>query len=82
MKAKRYTTAMLIALIFATASIQAQSARRPATQEKKERARTSSTYKKETKSKKAKSSQPSMQAKTNKVRKQQVRNQQAKYNKT
>ena len=83
MKAKRYTTAMLIALIFATVSIQAQSARRPATQEKKERARTSSTYKKETTSKKAKSSQPSMQAKTTQVRSQQSRSSKnAKTNKT
>ena len=72
MKAKQYTTAMLIALIFATASIQAQSARRPATQEKKERARTSSTYNKKT-SKKTKSSQPAMQAKTTQVRSQKSR---------
>lgn len=34
MKTKLYTTAMLIALVFATASIQAQPARRPMTQEK------------------------------------------------
>ena len=70
MKAKRYTTAMLIALIFATASIQAQSARRPVTQEKKERARTTSTYKRETTSHKAKSTQPARTAQTQQVRKQ------------
>jgi len=58
MKAKNYTIAMLIALIFAAANIQAQSARRPVTQEKKERARTASTYKKETTTTKAKNSQP------------------------
>ena len=95
MKAKRYTTAMLIALIFATASIQAQSARRPVTQEKKERARTTSTYKRETTSHKAKSTQPARTAQTQQVRKQsanykqpaktnngqKVRTQQAKYNK-
>jgi hypothetical protein len=54
MKAKRNIIAMLIALFFAAANIQAQSARRPVTQEKKERARTASTYQKETKSNKAK----------------------------
>ena len=70
MKAKRYTTAMLIALVFATASIQAQSARRPATQEKKEKARTTSTYKRESTSQKAKSTKPARQAQTKQVRKQ------------
>jgi len=70
MKAKRYTTAMLIALVFATASIQAQSARRPATQEKKEKARTTSTYKRESTSQKAKSTQPAKKAQTKQVRKQ------------
>lgn len=57
MKAKRYTIAMLIALIFAAASTQAQTARRPVTNEKKERARTASTYKKETHSSRARSQQ-------------------------
>ncbi len=37
MKTKQYTTAMLIAMIFATASIQGQTARRPVTKETKER---------------------------------------------
>ncbi len=64
---------MLIALVFATTTIQAQSARRPVTQEKKERARTSSTYKKETTSHKAKSSQPARQVQTKQVRSQQSR---------
>jgi len=73
MKAKQYTTAMLIALVFATASIQAQSARRPVTQDKKERARTTSTYKKETTSQKAKSTQPARKAQTQQVRSQQSR---------
>ena len=69
MKAKRYTTAMLIALMFATASIQAQSARRPVTKDKKERARTTSTYNKETSSQKAKSTKPARKAQTQQVRK-------------
>jgi hypothetical protein len=73
MKAKRYTTVMLIALIFATVSIQAQSARRPVTQEKKERARTTSAYKRESTSKKAKSTQPARTAQTKQVRNQQVK---------
>lgn len=72
MKAKRYTTAMLIALIFATASIQAQSARRPVTQDKNERAKTSSTYKRETSSTRAKSTQPARKAQTKQVRSQQT----------
>lgn len=72
---------MLIALIFATASIQAQSARRPVTKENKERARTTSTYQRETSTQKAKSTQPARQqaynrqpARTNNG--QQVRSQQ------
>ena len=70
MKAKRYTSALLIALVFASASIQAQSARRLTTQEKKEKARTTSTYKRESTSKKAKSTQPARKAQTKQVRKQ------------
>jgi len=57
MKTKQYTTAMLIALVFATASIQAQPARRPATQEK-DRAETTRTHVRETTPQKAKSTQP------------------------
>ena len=71
MKAKQYTTVMLIALIFASASIQAQSARRPATPEKKERARTEKTYKKETSASKAQNTQPARQVQANQVRSQQ-----------
>ncbi len=96
MKAKQYISIMLVTLIFATASIQAQSARRPANQEKKERARTTSTYKKESKTQKAKSTQPARKVQTQQVRKQsanykqpartnngqQVRKQQVKSNKT
>ncbi len=74
MKAKRYTTVMLIALIFATASIQAQSARRPVTQEKKERARSTKTYSRESTSQKAKSIQPARKAQTQQVRTQPARN--------
>jgi len=66
MKAKQYTIAMLIALIFATASIQAQSARRPVAQDKKERARTSSTYK-------AKSTQAARKSQAREVRSTQAR---------
>lgn len=83
MKAKRYTTAMLIALVFATASIQAQSARRPATQEKKEKARTTQPARQaQTKqvrsqqsksTQKARTSQPARTAQTQQVRKQQVK---------
>jgi len=76
MKAKRYISTMLITLVFATASIQAQSARRPASQEKKERARTTSTYKRESTSQKAKSTQPARQTQTKQVRSQQSRSSQ------
>ena len=70
---------MLIALMFATASIQAQSARRPVTKDKKERARTTSTYNKETSSQKAKSTKPARKAQTQQVRSQKSRStQQAK----
>ncbi|MEA3462450.1 MAG: hypothetical protein U9R49_11265 [Bacteroidota bacterium] len=73
MKTKRYTTATLIALVFATASIQAQSARRLVTQEKKERARTTTTYKRESTSQKAKSTQPARKVQTQQVRKEQTK---------
>jgi len=76
MKAKRYTSTMLIALVFATASIQAQSARRPATQEKKGKARTTSTYKRESTSQKAKRTQPARQVQTKQVLSQQSRSMQ------
>ncbi len=76
MKAKRYISTMLITLVFATASIQAQSARRPVSQERKERSKTTSTYKRESSSQKAKSTQPARKAQT-----KQVRSQQAKYKK-
>lgn len=69
MKTRNYTFAMLIALVFAVTTIQAQSARRPATQEKKERARTSTTYK-------AKSTQPEQKAQSPQVRTQNSRNSQ------
>lgn len=64
MKAKQYTIAMLIALVFATVSIQAQSARRPVTQEKKERAKTSNTYK---------STQPARTSQVKKVQRKEAR---------
>jgi hypothetical protein len=61
MKTKKYTAAMLIALVFATASIQAQSARGPANQEKRAPARTTAT-------------QPERKAQTSQVRTTQARN--------
>jgi hypothetical protein len=64
MKAKRYTIAMLIALIFAVASIQAQSARRPVSQQKKERERTAQ---------KAESTNPVRKVQATKARSQQNR---------
>jgi len=70
MKTRNYTIAMLIALVFAATNIQAQSARRPATKEKKERARTSTTYK-------AKSTQPAQKAQSPQVRHQKARSTQA-----
>ena len=63
MKTKIYTTAMLIALVFATASIQAQTARRSSTQ-KKERAKTTKTQVRETSSQKARSTQPARKVKS------------------
>ena len=73
MKAKRYTTATLIALVFATASIQAQSARRSSTEGKKEGTKTTRTYTRETTSQKAKSIQPTRKAQTQQVHSQQAR---------
>jgi hypothetical protein len=73
MKAKRYTIAMLIALIFATAGIKGQSARRPVTKENKERARTESIHKKETTSSKARSNQPVRKAEVAQTRSHQAR---------
>lgn len=85
MKTKRYTTAMLIALVFATASIQAQSARRPVSQENKEGARTTTTIKstQQTRSPQARTTQPARNVQAKQVRNQngnknhgqQVRNQ-------
>ena len=88
MKTKLYTTAMLIALVFATASIQAQSARRPATQEK-EGAKATRTQVREVSSQKARSTQPARKVESRqanqkkatparKVNTQQVRQNQAK----
>ena len=73
MKTKRYTTAMLIALVFATASIQAQSARRPLNQEKKERTRTTTTIKRESSATKAKSTQAARNVQTRQVNSQKAR---------
>jgi hypothetical protein len=73
MKTKQYISAMLIALVFATASIQAQTARRPMTQEKEQRAKTTNTQVRKTSSQKARSTQPA-----SKVQSQQAHQQKAK----
>jgi hypothetical protein len=57
MKTNLYKTALLIALVFATVSIQAQSARRSTTQDKKERTTTVRTSARQTSAPKAKSTQ-------------------------
>jgi len=58
MKTKHYISAMLVALIFATASIQAQTARRAKTQDREQAAKTSKSQVRETPSKKVRSTQP------------------------
>ena len=78
---------MLIALVFSTASIQAQSARRSVTHDNKERTRTSTTHKNASTPQKVRSSQPDtkLQAQhvrsqsARKVQTQQVRREQTKY---
>ena len=83
MKTIKYTAAMLIALIFATASIHAQSARRTVSQEKREPARTTRTQtarKAETaqvRTQQNRNSQAARKAETTQVRTQQNRNSQA-----
>ena len=84
MKTRKYIIAMLIALIFGILTIQAQSARRGAPQQKKERATTTRTHtdiKKATpqKAQKQKAQKPQMQAQrtTQPVQKQQVQRKQA-----
>ena len=57
MKTNLYKTALLIALVFATVSIQAQSARRPAPQNEKERTASVRTSARQTSATKAKSTQ-------------------------
>ncbi len=93
MKTRQYTTAMLIALVFATASIQGQTTRRPMTQEKEQRAKSTRTQVRETPPKKARStkatrkvqSQQAYQKKATtparKANTQQVRHNQARSNK-
>jgi len=63
---------MLIALVFTTASMHAQSARRSATHETKERTRTSATYKKASTSQKARSTQPATKLQAQHIRKEQA----------
>jgi hypothetical protein len=81
MKAKRYTAAMLIALIFATASIQAQSARSSASQEKRERARNTQPVRKvqttQARTPQARNTQSVRKAETAQVRTPQARNTQS-----
>ena len=87
MKTKQYITATLIALVFATASIQAQTARRPINQERKERAKTTQPQARKTSSQKAKSTQPVRKVETQQAYKQRdaaparkVNTQQARHN--
>lgn len=61
MKTKQYISAMLVALIFATATIQAQTARRPKTQDREQAAKTNRSQVRETPSKKVRSTQPARQ---------------------
>jgi hypothetical protein len=70
MKTRRYISATLIALVFTTASIQAQSARRPVSQEKQERAKTT-TVKKESKTTLARGTQPARTSQSQQVQRQQ-----------
>ncbi len=83
MKTRKYTAALLIALIFATASIHAQSARRTVSQEQREPARTTRTQtarKAETaqvRTQQNRSSQAARKAETTQVRTKQNRSSQA-----
>ena len=70
MKTRQYTIAMLIALIFFTITIQAQSTRRSATQDKKEKTPATRSYTKKSTTQKARATQPARQ-----VQKQQVQRQ-------
>jgi hypothetical protein len=73
MKTKRYTTAMLIALVFSTTTIQAQSARRPVSEENRKQTSATRTYTGETSSQKAKSTQPAKKEQPQRVNPQQAR---------
>lgn len=57
MKTKRYTIALLMALVIAATGIQAQSARKPVSQQKKERVGTTSTAKRQAPSQQVRSQQ-------------------------
>jgi len=93
MKTKHYISAMLVALIFATASIQAQTARRAKTQDREQAAKTSRSQVRETPSKKVRSTQPARKVQeqqayqkrattpARKANTQQVRHNQARNNK-
>jgi len=61
MKTKKYITATLIAMIFTTAALFAQSARRPASQERKERPSATRTQTREVKEQKTQATQHSRQ---------------------
>jgi hypothetical protein len=73
MKAKQHISATLIALIFASVSIQAQSARPSGTLEKREVSKATRTSTRETTSHKAKSIQPERNVQARQVRTQQTR---------
>ncbi|MDF1576174.1 MAG: hypothetical protein P1P86_13380, partial [Bacteroidales bacterium] len=73
MKTRNYTIGLLIALVFASTNIQAQSARRSAPEERKERAKVTKTYTRESSSQKAKSTQAAQKVQNPQVRKQNAR---------
>jgi hypothetical protein len=79
MKTRKYIIAMLIALIFGILTIQAQSARRGAPQQKKERATTTRTHTEPKKAtpQKARTVQPNRQVQKQKAQKQKAQKQKA-----
>lgn len=79
MKTKHYISIMLVALVFATASIQAQTARRSKTQNKEQKARTTQSARKvqHQQDRKSKAVSPARKANTQQVRHQQARNSKA-----
>jgi len=75
MKTKKYITATLIAMVFTSATVFAQSARRPASQERKEKTTATRTQPREVKKKTAHTTQPARKVQTQQAQRQ--RNNQA-----